>query len=508
MERVNRRTSLFAALAGWALCSALAVFIIWGLRDRARLIRDNDNERILSTLFTGLREYDDAAQAVEENETLRQSIQGLAFYGADGEMLQSWGDVPSRFDKALLAGAAAAFRFTRYTIPDRKNRSVRLVIHNQRNERNDRNEKQLRQNGGPGPDGRLPPKGHMEHGQGRRMQGPWAVYIYIDIRHPAYWRTVAITDALYPLSAAALLLLMLAVHRLYVRNLEYRERIEAQHNLVILGTAAGTLAHEIKNPLHSIKLQTGILKKTLARAGNGAETGADEIMRIDEEVDRLAALTYRVNDYLRDARGSPGRLDLAALLEEISLRLCGRSIITGEGGSPLETSPSARCEIPPGSSPPEDGLPPSPSTVRPAVGRTAAPRSPAPRLQMETRPVPCFVFMDSERARSVFENIIVNALESGGLPEECGASVKSEGNSAAVRVWDRGRGITAADIPRVFDPFFTTKSSGTGIGLAVSKRFVEAAGGTISVENRNGGGVMVTVTLPTEVKLPRAREEN
>ena len=498
MERVNRRTSLFAALAGWALCSALAVFIIWGLRDRARLIRDNDNERILNTLFAGLREYDDAAQAVEENETLRQSIQGFALYGADGQMLQGWGDVPPRFDKSLLAGAAA-FRFARYTIPDRKNRSVRFVIHNERNERNERPSRE---------DGRE----HMGHRQGRRMQGPWAVpfsggYIYIDIRHPAYWRTVAITDVLYPLSAAALLLLMLAVRRLYVRNLEYRERIEAQHNLVVLGTAAGTLAHEIKNPLHSIKLQTGILKKTLARAGSGVENGADEIMRIDEEVDRLAALTYRVNDYLRDARGSPGRLDLAALLEEISLRLCGRSIITGEGGSPLETSPSARCEIPPGSSPPEDGLPPSPSTVRP-VGRTAAPRSPAPRLQMETRPAPCFVFMDSERARSVFENIIVNALDSGGLPEECGASVKSEGNSAAVRVWDRGRGIAAKDIPRVFDPFFTTKSSGTGIGLAVSKRFVEAAGGNISVENRNGGGVMVTVTLPTELKLPRVREEN
>jgi two-component system sensor histidine kinase HydH len=505
MERVNRRTSLFAALAGWALCSALAVFIIWGQRDRARLIRDNDNERILNTLFAGLREYEDAAQAVEENETLRQAIKGFGLYGADGEMLQSWGNVPPRFDRFLLAGAAP-LRFARYTIPDRKNRSVRFVIHNERNEneRNERtkknggNERPLRQNDGLYEDDRYPPpKGHMERGQGRRIQGPWAVpfsggYIYIDVLHPAYWRTITVTGILYPLSVLALLLLMLAVRRLYVRNLEYRERIEAQHNLVVLGTAAGTLAHEIKNPLHSIKLQTGILKKTLARAETGTETGADEIRRIDEEVDRLAALTYRVNDYLRDARGNPERLDLAALLEEISFRLCGRSIVEVEGGS-----------LPPGSSPragPPGGLPPPPSAgLRPAAPRLQTEMPEGGRLQTETRP--CFVFMDPGRARSVFENIIANALESGGPPEDCGASVKIDGSSAAVRVWDRGRGIAEPDLPRVFDPFFTTKSGGTGIGLAVSKRFVEAAGGSVSVENRNGGGVMVTVTLPC------AREE-
>jgi two-component system sensor histidine kinase HydH len=48
----------------------------------------------------------------------------------------------------------------------------------------------------------------------------------------------------------------------------------------------------------------------------------------------------------------------------------------------------------------------------------------------------------------------------------------------------------------VFDPFFTSKSTGTGIGLSISKRFVEAAGGTIAVENREGGGALVRVTLP------------
>jgi two-component system sensor histidine kinase HydH len=209
----------------------------------------------------------------------------------------------------------------------------------------------------------------------------------------------------------------------------------------VLGPAASTLAHEIKNPLHSIKLQTGILKKMLGADGPGLE----EINRIDEEVNRLAALTYRVNDYLRDAKGNPETIDIVRVIEETSMRLCGRSILAGHLPRPEEAAN---------------------------------------------------VFMDSGRARSVFENIITNAVESGGPPEECGASLERDGDRITVSVFDRGRGIAEADLKRVFDPFFTTKSSGTGIGLAVSRRFLEAAGGNVSIENRPEGGALVKVVLP------------
>jgi two-component system sensor histidine kinase HydH len=50
--------------------------------------------------------------------------------------------------------------------------------------------------------------------------------------------------------------------------------------------------------------------------------------------------------------------------------------------------------------------------------------------------------------------------------------------------------------PRIFDPFFTSKSAGTGIGLSISRRFTEAAGGEIVLENREGGGVVVTLAFP------------
>jgi two-component system sensor histidine kinase HydH len=262
-------------------------------------------------------------------------------------------------------------------------------------------------------------------------------YFYIDISHPVYWRTQTFTAVLRPLCVLALLALVIYIRRLFIRNIEYRERIEAQKNLVVLGTAAGTLAHEIKNPLLSIRLQTGILAKICP------EKGREEIGIINEEVDRLSSLTYRVNDYLREGRGNPAALDLSGLLAETGSRLCGRNIV-------------------------EEG---------------------APKAAM--------VFADPDRLRSVFENLIRNALESGGPPEQLGVSIDAAGaKTVTVSVHDRGTGIAEADLERIFDPFFTRKSTGTGIGLSISKRFTEAAGGTIAIKNREGGGVEVTVTLP------------
>jgi two-component system sensor histidine kinase HydH len=464
MKRVNlpRHTSLFAALLVWALLSLLAVFVIWGYRDRARLIRDNENERILNTLFAGLRDYDSFGAAIENTEILRERITGFAVYAPDTSLLYRWGRVPDRFDPSLLDGEAPQ-RFNRYTIPDRRSRAVRFVIHN---------EKPPPHPAGPNSPGKgLPPdpRNGANHDEGfQRGRQFWFFsvfsggnYVYIDINHSAYWNTVVFTGLLYPVSIIALLILALSIRILSLRNIEYRERIEAQQNLVVLGTAASTLAHEIKNPLYSIKLQTGILKKIAGTAGMAA-AGAEEIARIEEEVDRLAALTYRVNDYLRDPAGSPEPLYPAEIIEESSRRLCGRSILARDTNRDLR------------------------------------------------------IRMDGERARSVFENIIRNALEAGGPEEAISAGIKKEGGKIIVVISDRGKGMPPEDLPRAFDPFYTSKSAGTGIGLAVSRRFVEASGGTIVLENRadagsprgTGPGITVRITLPCAPSGREGREDD
>ncbi|WP_010254001.1 ATP-binding protein [Treponema primitia] len=445
MKISPRTSSLFAAILSWALFSALTVFIILGLRDRARLIRDNDNERLFSLLFTSLRNYDNFGSAIESTGLLRERIIGFGIYGEDLTPSYQWGSVPQVFDEDILKDYKAV-KNGRYTIPDRRGNRIKFILstegmmsppqqrRNQENNRDrDREENKNREDKTPG--------FFTTFARGK--------YIYIDISHTAYWRGQTLTAIAFPLCELALLALVFFVRGLYLRNREYRERIEGQKNLVVLGTAASTLAHEIKNPLLSIRLQTGILGKLFP------EKGREELGIINEEVDRLSALSYRINDYLRDAAGQPVPLNISNVLSEASLRLCGRNIVEEDSA--------------------QDAL----------------------------------VLMDTERARSVIENLIRNALESGSAENAIGAAIlRHSGNSGdnelqknsqhsiiVISIYDRGRGIAEGDLKRVFDPFFTSKSTGTGIGLSISKRFVEAAGGAISIENREGGGTAVFITL-------------
>ncbi|MDR1588392.1 MAG: HAMP domain-containing histidine kinase [Treponema sp.] len=455
MMKLKKRiqtSSRIAALAAWLLLSALGVFIIWQLRDRARLIRDNDNELILNILFAGMRNYDDIGSLVQSNPLLYGRIIGVALY--ENNLLPSykWGEVPPVFNEALLLKGRPS-RFGRYTIPDRRGHSVKFVLHNER--------------GVMPPPPEAPPGEHgadtrRAAGQGagarqseRRVQErqvPFFFnmlsrgrYFYIDVSHPGYWRTLTLSTVIFPILELALLFLVFYIRHLYLRNREYRERIEAQQNLVVLGTAASTLAHEIKNPLLSIRLQTGILEKL-------RRDGKEEIQIINQEVDRLSALIYRVNDYLREPEGNRASLNVYDLLTETSRRICGRDIVSAD-------------------------------SVKDAC-----------------------ILADEDRLRSVLENLIRNALESGGPPEEVGASVGRGGESGGdkigasrglvIRIFDRGKGIEEKNLKRIFDPFFTSKSTGTGIGLAVSRRFTEAAGGSIRAENREGGGLMVILAFP------------
>jgi len=106
------------------------------------------------------------------------------------------------------------------------------------------------------------------------------------------------------------------------------------------------------------------------------------------------------------------------------------------------------------------------------------------------------IYADEARMRSVLENIMRNALESGSPVSEIKTEIETQNNMVNVTILDRGQGIEEKNLKRIFDPFYTSKSTGTGIGLAISKRFVEAASGSIKVENRKNGGIAVTLNFP------------
>lgn len=110
--------------------------------------------------------------------------------------------------------------------------------------------------------------------------------------------------------------------------------------------------------------------------------------------------------------------------------------------------------------------------------------------------------LDAHRVEQVLRNLLENAIaavsEPGKISLEC-ADADIEGR-AAVRIVlrDNGPGFDTDTLDSVFEPFFTTKTKGTGLGMAIAKRIVEAHGGTIALRNADGGGAEVTLVLPRE----------
>ncbi|MGH8273366.1 MAG: ATP-binding protein [Gammaproteobacteria bacterium] len=101
-------------------------------------------------------------------------------------------------------------------------------------------------------------------------------------------------------------------------------------------------------------------------------------------------------------------------------------------------------------------------------------------------------------ARAI-ENLVQNALRYGGSAE---ISVAEEAHALAIRIADRGPGIPVDELDRVFEPFYRVEASrnretgGTGLGLAIAREVAEAHGGTLTLANRNGGGLVASLTLP------------
>jgi two-component system sensor histidine kinase HydH len=414
------------ALACFLALSAGNVLVFRGLKERYRLESRNDSEGAFSTLFASLRDQDDFGSAIESTQSLKSKILGFGLYDAKGAVLYHWGAVPESYPPPAFNGAEINGDMARLYLENPANDSVVVLL------------SPLRDAPPPPPDSG---KGYGRSGRARGFSPIFEILrrtgtIYLETSQPRYWRQARLLSALFPTVEAALAALVSFISFTVMKNREYRRRIEEQKNLVILGTAASTLAHEIKNPLLAIRLQTSIIAKGLPGKARR------ELEIIDSEVERLSALGTRVNDFLRDPRGQPERIDAAEVASDVCVRLCGRPFTPGMNG------------------------------------REAA------------------VSMDAERLRSVLENLLRNALESGGKPEDVGVEIAEDGGRILIAVLDRGRGISAQDRERIFDPFFTTKSRGTGIGLAICRRFVQAAGGTVLLEDRPGGGTVARIALP------------
>lgn len=231
-------------------------------------------------------------------------------------------------------------------------------------------------------------------------------------------------------------LLFFFIVRIYKNNRKYRIKLESQRNLVNLGQAARTLTHEIKNPLSSINIQLAILRVKV----NPSYKSNLEV--IQSEVDRIKILTDKVSEFLHNPEGIPSEFELVEFIQDIISKFPSKIALYSYSSF--------------------------------------------------------YVKMDKLRARSVFENLIKNAIESGKNPEV--EVIIKKGNKARtveIEVKDRGDGLPEGVKDKIYDPFFTTKTTGSGIGLSITRQFVTARGGSLNLYPREGGGTVAQVILPT-----------
>ncbi|MEM9192197.1 MAG: ATP-binding protein [Myxococcota bacterium] len=235
-----------------------------------------------------------------------------------------------------------------------------------------------------------------------------------------------------------------------LRNLGLLQSTLKNERLAVLGRLSASLAHELNNPLAYVMSNLALLEEELdGELGEAAEDAAAGAERLRRIVDDLSSATRGAVSVNID------RLELGNLLR--------------------------------------------------VVRRVAQARSPETTLIVEA-PEPIYGFADRTRLEQVLVNLLANGIDAvKGQPEaEVRARLSTEDGRAVIRVSDNGGGVPAEVRPKLFDAFFTTKGqAGTGLGLFLSRQYVGAQGGSLSLEHTGSGGTTFRIDLRL---APRASE--
>jgi signal transduction histidine kinase len=243
-----------------------------------------------------------------------------------------------------------------------------------------------------------------------------------------------------------------------VREVIAMERqMRTAERLTALGTLAATLAHEIRNPLEAMNLNLELLGRHL-NDGRDVERDAGKRRKylriLESEVSRLAAIAENFLSFARPGRSSNGVIRLDELLRQVIELLENQA-------------QSRKVEI----------------------------------LFFSSALSSCVAGSEDE-LKQVFLNLMINGLEA--MPHGGRITVSLENGEfpgggmpvALVRIEDQGEGIPPEARSRLFDPFFSTRPGGTGLGLTIVHRVVQAHKGVIRVESVPGSGSTFTVELP------------
>lgn len=223
-----------------------------------------------------------------------------------------------------------------------------------------------------------------------------------------------------------------------------QQALMRSEKLAVAGMMAARVAHDVRNPLSSIKMQTQLLQAQ-ATPGSDDEAILEAVLR---DVNQLDAV---VRDLLETARPE------APAIEPV--RLAGLIAATVE---------SFRAQL--------------------------AHRRIALTLALDEAAGP--VAVDPGRMRRALVNVLTNAAEATRAGGAIAITLREEADGQVLEVADDGVGIDPTIAGRVFDPFVSTKSDGVGLGLVNARAIVESHGGRISIEPRAPSGTLVTIRLP------------
>lgn len=234
-----------------------------------------------------------------------------------------------------------------------------------------------------------------------------------------------------------------------LRDLESRERIgtelETSERLSALTRITAGVAHEVKNPLNSMRLWLENLKESLP-AENDASAQAVRVL--DNEIDRLDRVVKRFLDFTRPVEMHVDDVQLAPLLSQVA------------------------------------------EVARPQIDRAKV------KLDLHLAGDVPPVRGDGELLRQAVLNLVLNAVEAMPDGGRLTISLERRAESALILVGDTGRGIPPEQRNRVFQLFFTTRKGGSGLGLATTFRIVQLHNGSIDFVSEAGMGTAFRIELP------------
>ncbi len=223
--------------------------------------------------------------------------------------------------------------------------------------------------------------------------------------------------------------------------------IAKSQRLASLGTLAAGVAHEIRNPLSSIK---GLATYFMERNENAEDKDVAKIMI--HEVDRLNRVVSQLVELARPLTISKKPVRMKAVIDN-SIKLLEREA-SEKNIRIINHAQSDEIEI----------------------------------------------ALDKDRIIQVLLNLYLNAIESMEKGGRLTIDVSEKDKGVLIKVSDTGSGISENDLGLVFDPYFTTKSDGTGLGLAIVHNIIEAHEGKITVQSLPGKGAVFTIFLPDAKK--------